>query len=332
MSENNTEVVAVDQPELPEQRYTEPTTGALRRLEAEVAALDKAYHWAKAMSKTTMVPEHFQYNFKPRGCTDPLGEVATYNLAAAVMYGMEIGLSAMQAAQNVFVVHGKPAVYARTMAGQVRQAGYIIEPVEESDQRCVWKGLRDGAWAFSEWTMERAQQAGYTTNERYQKNPQEMLRAKCIAEVCRIKYQDVLLGMAYSVEELQLEEVAVQRVVRQGVRGTAKLRELANMSEDMAAQETTVTAGGPGSAPLEPEEEPTPAEPPDLSNEFRRANSGQLSEIRKLYKARGIMAQGVLDDVTQFLQREEPVKSLNDLTHAEAKDIIAHLTKPQPDA
>src|SRR5271168_3692118 len=113
---------------------TEPTTGALQRLSAEVAALDKAYHWAKAMSKTTMVPEHFQQSHTPRGSNEPLGETAAYNLAAAVMYGIEIGLSAMQSAQNVFVIHGKPAVYARTMAAQVRAAGYVIEPVEESDQ------------------------------------------------------------------------------------------------------------------------------------------------------------------------------------------------------
>ena len=300
---------------------TEPTTGALRRLSAEVAALDKAFHWAKAMSKTTMVPEHFQQSYKPRGCTDPLGEVAAYNLAAAVMYGIEIGLSAMQSAQNVFVIHGKPAVYARTMAAQVRAAGYVIEEVEASDTKCVWKGLRDGTWAFSEWTMARAEQAGYTSNERYQKNPQEMLRAKCIAETCRIKYQDVLLGMAYSVEELQLEEVTVTRPVRQGVRGTAKLRELAG--EPPAPPEA-----GAQQAPPEPQQEPAEAEqtPPEAEQETPRPPSNeQLTEIRKLYKAKGVTGQGILDDLGSWLQRTEPLKSLHELTHDEAGEVIQTL-------
>src|SRR6516225_5235900 len=93
---------------------TQPTTGSLQRLRAEVQALDEAYHWAKAMSKTSMVPEQYQYFSKPRGCTDIRGETATYDLAAAILYGAEIGLSAMQSAQNVFVVHGRPAVYAMT--------------------------------------------------------------------------------------------------------------------------------------------------------------------------------------------------------------------------
>jgi hypothetical protein len=258
-----------------------------------------------------MVPEHFQYSFKPRNSTEPLGEVATYNLAAAVMYGIEIGLSAMQAAQNVFVVHGKPAVYARTMAAQVRAAGYVIEPVEESDELCVWKGLRDGTWAFSEWSIDRARQAGYTTNERYQKNPLEMLRAKCIAEVCRIKYQDVLLGMAYSVEELMLENATVQRVVKQGSRGTAALRELASMGSDM--QETTVVA---------PEEPPAPVEgnPPSPS---------QLTEIRKLYRAKGLTGQAMLGELGTFLQREAPLAALTDISSEDAADVIKALQVPE---
>jgi hypothetical protein len=284
---------------------TAPTTGSLQRLRAEVQALDEAYHWAKAMSRTTMVPEQYQFNNKPKGCTDVRGETATYDLAAAVLYGSEIGLSAMQSAQNVFVVHGKPAVYAMTMAGQVRAAGYVIEPVEESDEKCVWKALRDGTWASSEWTMERATQAGYTSNDRYKTNPMQMLRAKAISEVCRIKFPDVLLGMAYTVEELQLENAVVQRVTKPGGRGTSKLRELAE--EAQAEREET---------------------PPGAIN-------AQVTEIRKLYKANGITGQDMLDDLTQFLQRPEPVKTLHDLAHDEAADVItkrfAEVENPPPE-
>ena len=61
------------------------------------------------------------------------------------MYGAEIGLTAVQSANNVFIVKGKPAVYARTMAAQVRAAGYIIEPVEETDEKVVWRALRNEA-------------------------------------------------------------------------------------------------------------------------------------------------------------------------------------------
>jgi hypothetical protein len=324
MSENTSnEVETVSVPAAPTvSEITEPTTGALQRLEAEVIALDKAYHWAKAMSKTQMVPEAYQFYCKPRGCTDIQGETATYNLAAAVLYGSEIGLSAMQSAQNVFVVNGKPAVYARTMAAQVRWAGYKIEEVAASDDAVIWRGLRDGKWASSEWTMARAEQAGYTSNERYQTNPQEMLRAKAIAEVCRIQYPDVLLGMAYSVEELQLQNVTVQRVVKEGVRGTAKLREIAEQAQQ---QEEPPAPESPGAAP----EDPPPTGVIVVDPDCLIASDEQLDRIRALGKAKGFSASGLLEDISQFLQRDKRLTSLHKLTSAEADEVIENYTEPE---
>ena len=310
-----------------------PTTQAIQRLELEAKAMATAYQIASSLSKTTMVPAAYQQSYtgtrsQPHA---PLGEVAAYNLAAAILYGAELGMSAVQAAQNVFVVNGKPAVYARTMAAQVRRAGYVIEEVEASDKKVVWKGYRDGAWALSEWSIERATQAGYTSNKLYTSNPQEMLRAKCIAEVCRIKFQDVLLGMAYSVEELQLiEGVSVQRVSkRSSSKGAASLREIA--TQEMAA--------APEPTQPEPEAAPDPvvsavmhaqevaheddgAEPdrPTLSN-------AQATKIRALYKAKGITGQEVLDDIGQFLQKK--VSSLHELTVDEATSVITSIQQAE---
>jgi hypothetical protein len=332
MSES-TDVVRVEPDEYSVSEITAPTTGAIQRLEAEVRALDKAFRWAKSMSRTTMVPEHFQQATVDRRTGEPLGEVAAYNLAAAVMYGLEIGLSAMASAQNIFVVHGKPAVYARTMAAQVRAAGYVIEEVEASDKKVVWKALRDDVWAFSEWTIERATVAGYTSNAKYRSNPQEMLRAKCIAEVCRIKFQDVLLGMAYSIEELQLEQATVQRVVK-NANTKASLRELAEaetqreqtMSDAPAQPEQPQTNG---TIVVDPEclvEEPAAQEEQEeATEETGAATSGQLTEIRKLYKARGLTGMAMLDDINLFLQRDEALKTLHDITDIEAFAILAYL-------
>jgi hypothetical protein len=299
MSENNTgtEVVEYDQPRVEE--ITEPSTGSLRRLEAEALAMDKAVKLARGLSATRMVPEHFQQTKN--------GEQATWDLAAAILYGAELGLSAPQSAQNIFVVKGKPAVYARTMAAQVMHAGYKLEEVEASDTKVMWRAYRDTRTAESEWTIERASQAGYTVNGRYQTNPQEMLRAKCIAEVCRILFPDVLLGMAYTVEELQLENVTVQRVVKQGSRGTAKLREIAD-----TARTRTVDAE-PQDAEEVPPEEPTV----------------DVAEIRRLYKEhKGLAGTALLADLNEFLQRDEAVKAVKDITPEEAAAVLAYLAKP----
>lgn len=320
---------------------TAPTTQAIQRLELEAQAMKTAFQVASSLSKTTMVPGPYQQSYTGTRSQPhpPLGEVAAYNLAAAILYGAELGMSAVQAAQNVFVVNGKPAVYARTMAAQVRRAGYIIEEVEASDKKVVWKGLRDDAWALSEWTIERATQAGYTTNKLYQSNPQEMLRAKCISEVCRIKFQDVLLGMAYSVEELQLiEGVSVQRVTKKGgSKGATALREIAQQEmadsradlteterlADFNAAQSRVDAG----LPAQPGDEEKLADPEDTEPDLPPLSNVQATKIRSLYKARGTTGQAVLDDVGEFLQRK--VTSLHDISGDDAEAVIRSLQQPE---
>lgn len=225
----------------------QPTTMALQRIEAEARVMRTAYQLASSLSKTVMVPEQYQQ--------EKNGEQAAYNLCAAIMYGAELGLSAVQAAQNIFIVRGKPAMYATTMAAIIRKAGYVLEPVEECDARCVWKGFRDGAWAYSDWSIERASQAGYTSNKLYQSNPQAMLRAKCITELARIKFQDCITGMAHSIEELRLESegVTVQRVTTPAKkRGLAALREMAESDAPQKNDTPPPTASASPPPPDEP--------------------------------------------------------------------------------
>lgn len=278
-----------------------PTTGAIQRLEAEAAAMTTAYKLATGLSRTEMVPEQYQ--------TGKHGDQATYNLTAAIMFGMEIGLSAVQAAQNIFIVRGKPAMYSTTMAACIRRAGYVIEPVEETDQGCVWKGFRDGTWAYSEWTMARASTAGYTSNKLYQTNPKAMLRAKCIAEIARIKFQDVLVGMAHTVEELQLDTVTVQRVVPKK-RGLAALQELA---ADAPATGSNTPPPEPDKPKPEPKQEPEPAKAA-VSKETIKATivAGKANGINT--------AEELFADLSAFMG--SPVAAWDDLT---AEDADAYL-------
>lgn len=203
---------------------TAPSTQGLQRLRAEVEAMKDAAQMARGIAASGFVPDHW--------VKDKSQEQAIAGMAAAILFGAELGLSAMRSVNELFMVRGKPAMYSRTAAALVRAAGYVMEPVEETDERVVWKAYRDGAWKYSEWSMERAKQAGYTSNKLYQSNPKEMLRAKCLMELCRIAFQDVLLGMDYSVEELNLiDGVNIQRPVKK--RGPAALRELAEQGPNV---------------------------------------------------------------------------------------------------
>ena len=171
----------------------DPTGG---RLVAWAQAMHAAHQLGQALSQTAFVPQHFRG--KPDEC------------AAAVMFGDEIGLSPGQALQSIYVVSGRPGLYARSMVALVLNAGHEIWTEASSPQRVIVCGRRRGSTHTerSEWTQAKAQQAGYTSNPKYKTNPEAMLYARASSDVARRIAPDALAGLAYSVEELQLDDGA----------------------------------------------------------------------------------------------------------------------------
>ena len=158
----------------------------------QAQAMDAAYKIGSALANTQMVPQTF------RGKPD--------DATAAILYGAELGLKPTQALQQVFVVHGQPAIYARTMVGLLKSKGYVFETVESTDESVTVRGTSPrGEVEQSTWTIARAQKAGYTKNGKYQSDPQAMLYAKAASEVSRKLAPDVLLGIRYTAEDLELE-------------------------------------------------------------------------------------------------------------------------------
>jgi hypothetical protein len=115
----------------------------------------------------------------------------------------------MNALANIFVVQGKPALYARTMVALVLRAGHEVVRTGADDTSVTVAARRKGQSEWSEftWTIERAKKAGYTSNKKYESDPIAMLTAKAQAEACRTIAPDVLTGLAYSVEEVELEDL-----------------------------------------------------------------------------------------------------------------------------
>lgn len=182
------------------ENHTPPTPTAVRpsdsvHLNDWAAELSAAHGLATALCATPFAPKEFQG--KPEAG------------AAAILTGKSLGMDPLQSLANVFVIHGKPAMYARTMLGLVQAAGHEVERVKASPDEVVYRARRDGAdeWQEFSWSIDRAHAAGYTSNSRYKSNPIEMLSAKCIAEACRNIGADVLMGMSMTVEEVELEDL-----------------------------------------------------------------------------------------------------------------------------
>lgn len=129
---------------------------ALQMLASHVEVMAQAKHLATAMVLTDMVPTRFK------------GEEHTGDAAAAILYGLELGLTPIQSLQRVIPIHGMPSIEARTMAGLLMSRGYTIRVASQADDQVTVHGWMPGRSvrddepdAVSVWTIERARQAGY---------------------------------------------------------------------------------------------------------------------------------------------------------------------------
>lgn len=165
-------------------------------LQSWAQELDAAHRLGNALCQTDFVPKDFKG--KPEAA------------AAAILAGKALGLDPMNSLSNIFVIHGKPALYARTMAGMVMEHGHELQRTVATPEQVTIMARRKGQaeWQEFTWTMQRAQTAGYTSNKLYKTDPIAMLTAKAQAEACRTIAPDVLTGVAtYSVEEHQLDNI-----------------------------------------------------------------------------------------------------------------------------
>lgn len=269
---------------------------ALGALAAHVEAMSNAKILGDALADTELVPE--TYRGKPG------------NAGAAILFGAELGLNPIQSLQQIFIVKGKPAIYARTAVALLKQHGIVVQTVESTDDRVTVTATdpRTGQVETSTWDMARATKAKYTSNALYTTDPQGMLYAKSAMEVCRKIAPDILLGIPYSREELDLEQQPVRVRADRADRGIKGLR---------AAVEASATLSD--SAPTEPT--PEAPEVPMITQ----------AQSRKLY---ALLRENELEDkdaalawISSALGR--PIVSTKDVTKAEACTLIDNLDGPE---
>lgn len=272
----------------------DPTGG---RLVAWAQAASAANSLAKAVCTTAFVPAHFRDN--PGDTT------------AAILLGDELGMSPLNALRGIYVVHGTPALYARTMVALALSHGHQVWTEKSTDTEVVVCGKRAGSdhSERSVWTIARATKAGYTNNKKYASNPQEMLWAKAASEVAKKVAADVLAGVPYSVEDLELEDQPTTTVTR---------------------ATTKVARRKPEPAPEPPEpsfDEPDPApEPQDVSEAVELIRPQQMKMMQALFTEKGFTDRDdKLSYVTDIVGID--VESSKDLTVAQASSVIDALTK-----
>lgn len=269
---------------------------ALGALAAHVEAMHNAKLLGDALADTELVPE--TYRGKPG------------NAGAAILFGAELGLNPIQSLQQIFVVKGKPAIYARTAVALLKGHGIVVQTVETSETSVTVTATdpRTGQVETSTWDIGRATTAKYTSNQLYTTDPQAMLYAKAAMEVCRKIAPDILLGIPYSREELELEQQPVRVRSDRADRGLTGLR----------------------AAVIDTEPESAPVEPTPEAREVPMITQPQSRKLYALLRERGLDDKdAALAWISSALNRaDNPVASTKDLTKAEAIALIDILESP----
>ncbi|ORM04578.1 hypothetical protein [Prescottella equi] len=319
---------------------TPDSSTAVAQLMQHAEAMNVAYELADKMCRTALVPAI--YRSKPDDAT------------AAILYGAELGLNPIQSLQQIFVVHGMPAIYARTMVALMKSKGHKVWTVESSDESVTVAAQRENESHVEEstWTIERAVQAGYVPtvdertgklatnangkligNEKYLKDPQAMLYAKAASEVCRKIAPDVLLGIAYTREELELE-------YPEPVRAKAE-RVTAGPKRGMAGLADSLGVSGPDTAASNPVEN---CEPPqvDASDQGEKvdtaadsapaAKPATAADIKKLDAA--LTNAGIVDQTERraFLSGRvgRELQAAREMTRDEIAAVIEFIENGEP--
>ncbi|MFE2998707.1 hypothetical protein ACFXG4_27355 [Nocardia sp. NPDC059246] len=301
------------------------------------------------------------YNLAEKLCRTPLagpvyrGKPA--DAAVAILYGAEIGLNPIQSLQQIFTVHGTPAIYARTMVAMLKRRGYRFHTVESTGTVATVTGTAPGGdTETSTWTIERAIQAGYVPridektgkyalnangkldgNMKYLTDPANMLYAKAAAEVCRRLAPDVLLGISRTSEDLESEpapapvRVASERISTGDVLGDAAPPPVVvEWVDDRAAEAPSDSSAKPEPAqvdtPAEPEQPKRPrttrkADKPAAPNLITAEQSEKIGELMTKLKVTDEAQQR--DFASMILQK--PVPDPSKLTIEEGEILIAEL-------
>jgi hypothetical protein len=192
-------------------RIESPQEIAVQRLTEWAESASAAYKVAEKLVQSSFVPQSF------RG--------KAIEATAAILSGIEIGLSPMSALKAFDIISGQAAPRAITQQAVAQANGHAVELVESTTTRAVVRCRRRGAenWQTVTWTIDRARALGLVGKDNWKKQPDAMLKARALAEASRLVAADALLGIPYSSEELADGEQSTDTTTPTASTGTQRI-------------------------------------------------------------------------------------------------------------
>lgn len=157
----------------------------------DFSRLDAAIECSKMIAKASFCPKDFRG--KPE------------EVLCAIQYGMEIGLSPMQAIQSIAVINGKPSIYGDGLIGlclSFSECEYINEHFDEKTMTAVCKVKRKGRpEVVSIFSKEKAMNAKlWGKDGPWKTYPERMLQMRARGFALRDAFADRLKGIITAEE------------------------------------------------------------------------------------------------------------------------------------
>ena len=137
--------------------------------------------------------------FVPKGLRNNPG-----GIAAAILFGDEVGFGPMQSLARIAVIDGKPALSAEAQRALILRAGHAIWIEEATTTKVTACGRRKDQDEVTRvtWTMDDAKRANLAGRPSWRMYPRQMLTARATAELARAVFADAIGGLA-AIEELE---------------------------------------------------------------------------------------------------------------------------------
>lgn len=260
---------------------------------------------------------------------------------AAILYGEELGLGAMQSLNSIHVIEGKPSMSPELMRGLVARAGHRIDVKESSgDKVTLWGKRADtGSEATVSWSMKDAQLAGLAGRGAWKTYPRAMLLARATSELCRMLFADVVAGLSYTPEEAASingvewnEPAAGPLVVLESPVITAEPPTTAPTVPDEPVEtqvETSWENTFPSSEIVDAEIVNPPADQHDAPD-LNIASPKQIGLARALLREWGIVSKADSIALAEMVLNRT-VQSLGQMDKKEISRFIKHLQVNHPD-
>ncbi len=291
------------EPEPREMTLAQTQDVAVQRLGEWARNADAAYQIAERLSQSSFVPQ--QFRGKP------------VELTAAMLAGLEVGLSPRTAMRSFDIISGQAAPRAITLRAVVQSHGHEMVLVESTATRCRMKGRRKGSqeWQTVTWTLDRARDLGLVNKDNWKKQPAAMLTARATSELARLIASDAILGIGYSSEEVA-DGGAYDEQVGTDTTTTAPAPTTRRMSRPRPVHATPEPDEEPDPHAPGPNDEPLPIESPllDTSSALAKAMFATLGELGVTEKAER------LGYVSMVLDRQ--IASSTEMTEADARAVI----------